>query len=165
MARFDRKARGFRWNGRGRQVRDGYYIVRFAVRAPNGATDFRRVAFRRANGRFRSLPAYFRGKQCALVQTYKLERPVFGGTKRRGLGIAFRLGRLARVTVTVTRKGKRVKRFKRGANAGRTYRLRLGAKGRKRGTLPHHAARAAPGRRGDDDAVSRAEAVIRASRV
>ena len=35
--------------------------------------------------------------------------------------------------MTVTRKGKTVKRFKRGANAGRTYRLRLGAKGRKRG--------------------------------
>ena len=133
VARFDRKARGFRWNGRGRQVRDGYYIVRFAVRAPNGATDFRRVAFRRAKGRFRALPAYFRSKQCALVQTYKLERPVFGGTKRRALGIAFRLGRAARVTVTVTRKGKTVKRFRRGANAGRTYRLRLPAKGRRRG--------------------------------
>ena len=134
VARFDRRARSFRWNGRGRRVRDGYYVVRFAVRAANGKTDFRRVALRRANGRFRSLPAFFRGKQCTLVQTFKLERPVFGGTKRRGLGIAFRLSRLARVTVTVTRRGKVVKRFKRRANANRTYRLKLGAKGRRRGT-------------------------------
>jgi hypothetical protein len=59
---------------------------------------------------------------------------VFGGTRRRGLGIAFRLGRVARVTVTVTRRGKVVKRFKRRANAGRTYRVKLGAKGRRRGT-------------------------------
>ena len=38
------------------RVRNGYYIVRFAVRAPNGSTDFRRVALRRRGGRFRSLP-------------------------------------------------------------------------------------------------------------
>ena len=133
VARFDRRARSFRWNGRGRRVRDGYYVVRFAVRAANGKTDFRRVALRRANGRFRALPAFFRGKQCTLVQTFKLERPVFGGTKRRGLGIAFRLSRLARVTVTVTRRGKVVKRFTRRANANRTYRMKLGAKGRRRG--------------------------------
>jgi hypothetical protein len=134
VARFDRRSRSFRWSGRGRRVRDGYYIVRFAVRAPNGATDFRRVAFRRLDGRFKRLPAYYRGKRCALVETYKLERPVFGGTNRRSLGIAFRLGRAARVTVTVTRKGKRVKRFRtRAYNAGRTYRLRLSAKGRRRG--------------------------------
>jgi hypothetical protein len=134
VARFDRRSRSFRWNGRGRRVRDGYYIVRFAVRAPNGATDFRRVAFRRKGGRFRKLPAYFRGKQCSLVETFKLKRPVFGGTTRRKLGIAFRLGRAARVRITVTRKGKVVKRFRqRTYNARRTYRLRLGAKGRKRG--------------------------------
>jgi hypothetical protein len=134
VARFDRRTRSFRWKGRGRRVRNGYYVVRFAVRAPNGSTDFRRVAFRRAKGRFKRLPPYSRGTQCSLVNTFKLERPVFGGTKRRSLGIAFRLGRAARVTVTVTRKGKRVKRFKqRSYNAGRTYRLRLGAKGRKRG--------------------------------
>jgi hypothetical protein len=93
------------------------------------------VALRRKGGRFRSLPQYFRGRQCTLVQTFKLERPVFGGSKRRKLGIAFRLARAARVTVTVTRKGKVVKRFKRKTyRAARTHRLKLGAKGRKRGT-------------------------------
>ena len=95
-------------------------------------------------GRFRSLPRYFRGKQCALVQTFKLERPVFGGTKRRTLGIAFRLGRAARVTVTVTRKGKIVKRFKRKALQRRAH---LPPEARRQGPqardLPGDAARPA----------------------
>jgi hypothetical protein len=134
VARFDRRSRSFRWNGRGARVRNGYYVVRFATRAANGKTDFRRVALRRVKGRFRSLPPFFRGRQCTLVQTFKLERPVFGGTKRRALRIAFRLNRLARVRVTVSRKGKVVKRFNRRVNAARTYRLRMSAKGRRRGT-------------------------------
>ena len=115
VARFDRRRARSAGTARGRRVRDGYYVVRFAVRAPNGRTDFRRVALRRRDGRFRSLPAFFRGKQCTLVQTFKLARPVFGGTKRRALGIAFRLGpRRARDRHRDAR-GKVVKRFKRRA--------------------------------------------------
>ena len=54
-----------------------------------GATDFRRVAFRRTGARFRRLPAYFRGRQCSLVETFKLERPVFGGRRGAPLRIAY----------------------------------------------------------------------------
>jgi len=136
VARFDRRSRSFRWNGRGgRRLTNGYYVVRFSVRAANGATDFRRVAFRRSGGRFRSLPEFFRGRQCSLVETYKLGRPVFGGAGGRSLGIAYRLGQAARASVTVTRNGKVVRRFPtRRVNAARTVRLTLGARRLRRGT-------------------------------
>ena len=108
---------------RGRRGSDGLYSARFTMKLPGRLRDVRRVALRRAGGRFTRRPAFYRRASCGAVTSFKLERPAFA---RRGLGIAFRLGTPARVTVTVRRGGKTVRRFKaRAGVAGRTYRLRL----------------------------------------
>ena len=58
-----------RWNGRGRRVRDGFYIARFSTRTPEGGTDVRRVALVRRNGRFTVRPPFYRRPPCALVES------------------------------------------------------------------------------------------------
>ena len=134
VKRFTNKTRNFSWNGRGRGVRDGYYFVRFTVRAANGRKETRRVALVRRNGRFRGRPLFSRRETCDLLQTYKLERPAFGGTSGRSLGISFRVAQSARVAITVRRGRKTVKCFAAKSYAGgKTYRLRLGAKGLRKG--------------------------------
>ena len=122
-----------RFNGRdrrGRRLTDGYYVVRFSTRAASGATEFRRIALLRRNGRFRRLPAYAAQDACGLVRSFKIERPVFGGRTNRALNIGFRLGDEAQGTVTVARAGGRVvKTFpERSYRGGQTHRLRLTAK-------------------------------------
>jgi hypothetical protein len=134
VKRFLNRTRNFNWNGRGKGVADGYYVVRFTVRAPNGRKETRRVALVRRNGRFRARPAFSGKDACGLLQSFKLERPVFGGKGRRNLGISFRVSQTARVAITVRRGSKTVKRFAaRSRTGGKTYRLRLGAKGLRRG--------------------------------
>ena len=79
-------------------------------------------------------PAHYGREGCTLLRSYKLERPVFGGTTRRSLGIAFRLLEPARVTVVVRRGEAVVKRFRaRSFAAGRINRLRFAQKDRPRG--------------------------------
>ena len=115
------------------RLRDGYYIVRYRTRTPGGVVT-RRLALRRRNGRWIRRPAFERPTSCGLIRTFKLERPVFGGRSRRSLGIAYRLGRAARAVVTVSRNGRVVRRFRaQNAAADRTYRLRLSARGLRRG--------------------------------
>ena len=54
VKRFRGRTRSFTWNGRGRASRSGYYVVRFRIGQADGRDDLRRIALRRANGRFRS---------------------------------------------------------------------------------------------------------------
>jgi len=138
VARFEDADEQFTWNGRanrpGRRVRDGIYMVRFRARASNGVLDTRRIVLRRQNGRFRSRPGHFGRDSCRLLEKFKLERPVFGGTTRRSLGIAYRLAQSARVRVTVRYGSRVVKRYAtRSRQANRTYRLRLSQRGLRRG--------------------------------
>ena len=59
---------------------------------------------------------------------------MFGGTNRKSLGIAYRLLNTAKVTVTVKRGKKVVKRYKARTRRGnRTHRLRFAKKGAARG--------------------------------
>ena len=86
VARFGGRAGSVEWNGRanrrGRRVTDGYYFVRFRSRSAGGELDARRVTLRRANGRFSVRPAFYRRATCDLVRSFKLQRPVFGGSGR-----------------------------------------------------------------------------------
>ncbi len=133
VARLGRRTRAFRYRGR---LRDGYYVVRFSARAPNGIVDARRVAVRRVNGRWRPLPAFERRASCDLVTAFALDRPVFGRGRARRLGISFRLAHPARVTVEVRRGARLVKRFAaRAYPADGTRRLSLAARGVGRGNL------------------------------
>jgi hypothetical protein len=133
VARFTNRTRAFTWNGRanqkGRRVTDGYYFVRYRI-----AGDTRRIALRRSNGRFTKVADFYRRATCDLVPSYKLIRPVFGGTRTRALGISYVVAKRARVTVTVLRGSRVVKRFATPTvAANRTHRLSLPARRLARG--------------------------------
>jgi hypothetical protein len=126
VARFKDRTQAFAFNT---AVADGFYFVRFT----NGK-DTRRVTLRRSGGRYTRAGDFYRRASCDLVPSYKLSRPVFGGTVDRNLGVSYRTARAAQVTVTVLRGSKVVKRFPaRKAAANRTVRLSLPAKGLPRG--------------------------------
>jgi extracellular elastinolytic metalloproteinase len=139
VARFTGRTRSFSWNGRGqdkKKVRDGQYFARFRMETSAGRPDVRRSTLRRRDGRFSRRPAFYRRASCGLLTSFKLGSSAFGGTRDRGLGISFRLLRRARVTLTVLRGSKVVKRYKtRSYRANRVKRLRFGARLLRRGEL------------------------------
>lgn len=121
-----------RW--RGRRARDGFLYARLRIADERGRVDTRRVALRRRGGRFALRPSFYRATSCATLQSFKLERPVFGGRGARALGISFRLAREGRVAVEVRRGRRVVRRFPASVRrAGVIHRLRLSARGLRRG--------------------------------
>ncbi len=138
IARFADRDSGLNWNGRAnrarRRVTDGYYFVRYRMATPQG-TDTRRVVLRRTKGRFTGVPAFYRRATCDLLPSFKLTRPVFGGSNRpAALGISFRVSEQAKVTVVVLRGSTVVQRFaERTVLPNRTTRLRVSAKALRRG--------------------------------
>ena len=114
---------------RARRATDGYYFARFTL-----GKDTRRVTLRRSGGRFTRAGDFYRRASCDLLPSFKLSRPVFGGTEDARCGISFRVARRRTVTVTVLRGKKVVKRFAaRTVAANRTARLKLPARGSPRG--------------------------------
>lgn len=138
VARFRGRERSFRWSGRaarGRIVGDGSYSVRFRSRAPSSRLDVRRVALRRVRGRFRAASAFDRSEPCGAIESFKTQRPVFGGPTNKALDVAFRLAPSGgRVTIELLR-GRRVVRRLPATDrrSGVTHRLRLPAAGLRRG--------------------------------
>ena len=116
VARFAHAKPSFTWNGRanraGKRVTDGIFMVRFRLRESSGLVDTRRIDRARTGGRWSDRPAHYGREGCTLLRSYKLERPAFGGTMRRSLGISYRLLEQARVTVTVRRGRTVVKRYR-----------------------------------------------------
>jgi hypothetical protein len=141
VARFANKSASFTWNGvanRGdgkrKRVGDGYYFVRYRMKGQGDANDVRRLVLRRTRGKFRQRADFYRRASCDLVKTYKLERPVFGGPRNGALGISYQVTAPARVAVVVSRGNRTIKRFPaKSVAARRTYRLRLKARGLRRG--------------------------------
>src|SRR4051794_40827549 len=138
VARFTHRSRSFTWDGRGnrgRAVGDGIYFARYQMRYASGRLrDFRRITLRRAGGRWSKLPQFYKAASCGLLSSYKLTRPVWGGTGQRSLGIAYRLARPGRVTVEVFKGTRRVRRFATRSRLGsRTYRYTLRSQGPPRG--------------------------------
>lgn len=128
VARFANRTSAFMWSGRG--VGDGVYFARYRT----AGEEPRRVALRRRDGRFGRRPDFETRTGCGLIRSTKLERPAFGGVSNRALGISYRLNRPGRVTVTVIRGGRTVRRFRPTQDrAATTYRLRLAAEGLRRG--------------------------------
>ena len=135
VARFAERSRGVTWSGRdtrsGRKLRNGYFVARLRMEG-----DVRRVALRRAKGRFTVRPTFARRATCGLLRSFRLARPVFGGRQQppRSLSAAFSLGEDANVRVTVLRGRRVIRTLTTGTKAaGRTHRLRLSAKGAARG--------------------------------
>ena len=75
------------------------------------------------------------GPAPGLVATFRLDRPVFGGTKRRRLRVAYSVREDARVTVSLHRGGRRLKRLarRRAVSPGRVYRATVRPRGLARG--------------------------------
>lgn len=133
IARFTGRTGAFTWNAT--RGSDGLYFARFAIRDERGRPDTRRVSLIRRNGRFALRPEFYRRTSCATLTSFKLERPAFGGSRNRALGIAFRLAREGRVSVEVARGSVVVKRFgPQTRRSGVTHRLRLAPEGLRRGT-------------------------------
>jgi hypothetical protein len=122
VRRFENVSGTVRWNGRdsrGRRLRDGHYLVRFAANTPAGTAYERRIAVVRRNGRFTPLGSHQKPDTCGLLRTWKLLRPVFGGRTNRGLVMSFRFAQDARASIVVRRRGGRVvKRFAEQGYAG-----------------------------------------------
>ena len=68
----------------------GFYFARIVMVLP-GADDVRRVALRRQGGRWAVRPNHSMRGSCGIVNSFKLERTVFGGVNRVPLRIAYRL--------------------------------------------------------------------------
>ena len=138
VKRFANKTAAFSWDGRdkrGRTVPNGIYFARFRVEAPNGQADTVRVTLGRSQGRFSPRRAFYRRDSCGTLKTFKLSRPVFGGTRSSSLGISYRLNQPGRVQVTVTNRRERTIRRYAASDvaAGVTKRLTLSPKGLARG--------------------------------
>jgi hypothetical protein len=134
VARFKGRTGSFTWSGAG--APDGWYVVRFRMALKGGVSDVRRISLLRVNGRFVGRPPSHLKDTCGALNSFKLQRPVFGGAGARPLKISYELPRgVDRVTVVASARGRVVKRFKgTGADAGHEYRLVLAAAGIKRGT-------------------------------
>lgn len=141
IVRFAGKTDPFAWDGRkprrGR-LSSGTYFVRYRAvydTAAGRMVDTRRMTVELSRGRFEVQPALYRLESCETLQTFSLARPVFGGTSRRPLAIAYRLNQPGRVGVTVLRgKRKVVRRYAvRTVPAGRTVQLKLSANGLRKG--------------------------------
>jgi hypothetical protein len=138
VARFVGQRDSLTWDGKPNQphqrVGDGYYVARLTIPSASGRSDVRRIALLRRRGRFSVQPAFSNQSSCPLLTSFTLNRPVFGGSRHRALGIAYQVRTRARVTVTVARGRRVVSRFRvaRAAPAV-VHRLRLGARRRSRG--------------------------------
>src|SRR3954468_7774233 len=137
VAHFKARTRSFVWSGAG--ASEGWYVVRFRMPLAGGGSDVRRVALRRKGGKFARRPDSYLKDNCGALQSFKLQRPVFGGTNHRPLKIQYKLPRgVDSVSLVASARGKVVRRFKgTGADAGRFYTVQLPAAGVKRGTDVH----------------------------
>ncbi|MEA2468070.1 MAG: hypothetical protein QOJ57_2196, partial [Thermoleophilaceae bacterium] len=134
VARFKGRTKSFRWAALGAD--DGWYVVRFRMPLDGGDSDIRRVSVRSVGGRFVRRPASYLADNCGALRSFKLQRPVFGGARQRGLKISYSLPRgVDRVRLIATAHGKVLRHFKgTGADAGQMYNLLLPARGIARGT-------------------------------
>jgi acyl-homoserine-lactone acylase len=98
VARFVAKASLNGANLRGRGLRGaGVFVARLRAKGVFGATDTRRLAFRRtASGRFRKLPKFETNSGCGAIRSARLASPVFG---RRGVALSLRFAEAVDYTV------------------------------------------------------------------
>jgi beta-glucosidase len=138
VARFAKRSRSFTWRGRanrrGARMVDGIYAVRFRARGVDGRVDTRYVVLRRKKGRFARRAGFARRVSCGLLASAKLSSPAFGGRRRAPLRLAYRLGRRAKVSVTLLRGKRVVRRLRTRTRAGgRRVHVRMSSRRLRRG--------------------------------
>ena len=112
LARLSVRGNAASWSGtlaRGARAPDGVYTLRLALRDGARRVDGRQIPVLVRRGRLFVQPAFVAVPTCRLLRGLRLERPVFGGTGGRRLGVGLRLGAPARVTIQLLR-GTRVVR-------------------------------------------------------
>jgi Zinc carboxypeptidase len=130
VARFRGQFKPLVWNDRKarrkRKVTDGYYFVRMKMTLGSRKVDYRRITLQRRNGRWYKRPPHYRKESCSLLTSYKLLRPVFGGSNGKAIAASYRVTRRARASLTVMR-GRRVvaRQRMRVRRADITYRVKL----------------------------------------
>ena len=133
VVRFRKRSKSFVWRP-DRTLRRGYYSARVSMRLESKRRDVREFALKRGAKRFSKRPKFARRKSCRTLRYMRLSGPAFGGRGDRPLGIAFRLGREATVSLRVARGKRVVRRYAPVVRAaGPTYRVRLPATELRRG--------------------------------
>ncbi len=131
VARYRDAREALSWRPRGGP---GLFFVRFRATRGGRAVDTRRVVVERTRGgRLRVRPGHHQRESCGLLRLAKLERPAFGGRQRVPLRGAYRLTSAARVTVTVRRGSRIVRRLTASRGANRTFRFAIPARALRRG--------------------------------
>ena len=117
-----RRARAFTLK---RRLRPGRYVARFTALGRTGKSDRREVAFAvtRSGGSRRvraSRRGFSRRERCGTLRSATLRSPVFGGRAARPLRLRYQLRRRARVSVSLLRGRRVVRRLRpRARRAGR----------------------------------------------
>ena len=125
VKRFAGKTTSFRWSGKGKKVANGIYFVRYRMKVGAG-TDTRRHVLQRRKGRWSKRPNFYGKASCGIFRSLKLRSAAIGGTTNVPLRIAYRMAQASRVTVTVQRGKRVVRRYKaRSVKPGRTVRLQV----------------------------------------
>ncbi|MDQ4124012.1 MAG: hypothetical protein M3134_00230, partial [Actinomycetota bacterium] len=147
VARFAGRTAAFTWPGRSRRrLTNGFYFARFMTGNAEDH-DIRRVTLVRRKGRFRIVRPHYRRSTCGVLRSFKLSSPAFGGSNRKRLGIAYRLGGEARVSVVLRRGKKVVRRFRARTRAASViHRLSIRPRGLRRGVYRVMVTVAAEGR-------------------
>jgi hypothetical protein len=137
VARFTKKTKSFKWNGKdrkGRRLGKGNYFVRFTMKTGSGVTDNRRATLKYSGGKFRKAPDFYQRVDCGAFKSLKLSSSAFGGSTKAPLGIAYKLAiQVKDVTIQVKVGSKVVKTFTGKGEPNRTFRFKLPAKAVKAG--------------------------------
>jgi len=115
-----------------RGLRDGYYVLRLAAKAPNGRSDTRVVGLRLSKGKLSVTAPIERRLPCDLLSLARLRAPAFG--PQRALTVSVRVTEVAGVKVEVRRGDRVVRRTSsQQLQPNRTTFLRLAPKNLPRG--------------------------------
>jgi hypothetical protein len=79
-------------------------------------------------------PRFERADGCGPLEAFRLDSPVFRGSARRSLGVAVRTASKGRVTISLRRGRRTLRRLARRVAGGRTRHLRIGSKGLRPGS-------------------------------
>ena len=128
VARFVRSD-GFAWRGPRRRAA-GVYVVRLRTLTPGGRLATELFPFARRRGRFRALAPFVADEGCALLRSFSLSSPVFGGRSRRPLRVAVRTIEPARATLAIRRGARTIRRLRLGeVRPGGVRRVRITSRG------------------------------------
>ncbi len=123
---FARRSKAFSWSG-AKRLADGWYIARVGALGRTGRVDLREFAFRVSDGRVLvSKRGYALRERCALLRRATLGSPVLRASPKVRVTLAAR----AKVSVTVSRGGRVVRRVNARTLKAGTRRVALGALGR-----------------------------------